>query len=251
MPQGAWRLHQRFHLCRILAKYRRKTSLEPEMLGRRRGVLRDSVCVGVMRRAYLLAQFPRAQTTRSQFGASRRWTTLFLRSVRAFDAAPVKACWLGVLLGPRPTADSGPDAVPWIKKIHRRRPINGRAPRVLNSRWARHGHFPAVLSTLHAQSALAAVWRHCPCSMRSGCGLGRCLPRTSYFAGSTHCRPQMAPNPRFSDLFRQTLGSISGEKKNSPQRQSARTRLSARPSQGSRRRRAPQQRRVQCITFGL
>ena len=28
----------------------------------------------------------------------------------------------------------------------------------------------------------------------------------SYFAGFTHCRPQMPPNPRFSDLFRQTLG---------------------------------------------
>ena len=60
------------------------------------------------------------------------------------------------------------------RKIRQRRPISGRAPRVLNSRCARHGHFPAVLSTVHAQSALAAVLGHCPFSMRSGRILGHC-----------------------------------------------------------------------------
>ena len=125
-------------------------------------------------------------------------------------------------------------------KIRQRRPISGCAPRVLNSRCTRHGQFPPVLSTVHAQSALAAVWEHCPCSMRSGCGLAHCLPRTLYFAGFTHCRPQMAPNPRLSDLFRQTLGSSFRGGKNSPNHQSARTHLSSRPSQGSGRRRAPQ-----------
>ena len=60
------------------------------------------------------------------------------------------------------------------RKIRQRRPISGRAPRVLNSRCARHGHFPAVLSTVHAQSALAPVLGHCPFSMRSGRILGHC-----------------------------------------------------------------------------
>ena len=52
-------------------------------------VLRDSVCVGVVRHAYLLAQIPRAQTTRSQFGVFSQ------DRVRAFSAAPVRgACRL-------------------------------------------------------------------------------------------------------------------------------------------------------------
>ena len=99
------------------------------------------------------------------------------QSDRAPRQSKARAASNSVSISDAVSRDTGQTAAQ-CAKIRQRRPISGRAPRVLNSRCARHGHFPAVLSTVHAQSALAAVWGHCPCSMRSGCGLGHCLPQT-------------------------------------------------------------------------
>ena len=117
-----------------------------------------------------------------------------------------KACRLGVL----------PGSCVQRHDFHRRRPNSGRAPRVLNSRCARHGHFPTVLSTVHAQcvKALAVVWGTVRRSMRSGCGLGHCTTQMFVFCGFfKHCRPQMASKPvRLSDLFRADARGQSPEK---------------------------------------
>ena len=61
--------------------------------------------------------------------------------------------------------------------------------------------FPAVLSTVHAQSDLAAVWGHCPCSMRSGCGLGQCTTQMSYFEGFLCTVDRKCPQTRVSAIF--------------------------------------------------
>ena len=117
-----------------------------------------------MRRAYLLAQIPCAQTTRSH---------VFSCSVA-----------IRAVVG---TASSG-----------RSRGVAGS--------W-RH-ELPGVRGTLNSPH-----FEHCLRSMRSRRSLGHCTTKMSYFSGFTHCRPQMSPNPRFCNLFAQTLGEGSGDKK--------------------------------------
>ena len=73
---------------------------------------------------------------------------------------------------------------------------------------------------------------HSPRSRRSGRGLEHCLQQTSYFAGFTQGKSQMAPCPRLSDLFRQTLGSSFSGRKSSLKRRNATTHLSPRPRNG-------------------